>query len=137
MFRRLALVLALAAAPLVAAPAEAADEKIALGEIASPPPSSGVDRATLEEAARGELGRIDASRVGRRVVVSMALVRASDQPIACTVNATLRDARTGTMIAIVEGRARASGSGSVDLKKQVVYSAVRSAVRQIPEALRP
>jgi hypothetical protein len=39
------------------------------------------------------------------------------------------------MIAIIEGRARAEGSVTVDMKKQVAHAALRSAVRQIPDAL--
>ncbi len=118
----------------------AAEGEIALSEVAPPPPSSGVDQATLKTAAEGEIKRIDTARAsrwkGRRVLVSVALVKADDAPVSVTVNATLREAKTGTMIAIVEGRARAEGSApSSELKKQVANAAVRSAVRQIPEAL--
>lgn len=134
-----AAALALAATLRASDAGAAADGDIALSEVAPPPPSSGVDQATLKTAAEGEIKRIDPARAprwkGRRVLVSVALIKADDAPVAVTVNATLREAKTGTMIAIVEGRARAEGSGSSDLKKQVAHAAVRSAVRQIPDAL--
>jgi hypothetical protein len=130
----------LVAATLRAGDAGAAAEgDIAISEVAPPPPSSGVDQATLKTAAEGEIKRIDGARAprwkGRRVLVSVALVKADDAPVSVTINATLREAKSGTMIAIVEGRARAEGSGSRELKKQVANAAVRSAVRQIPGAL--
>lgn len=129
-----ALALPLAVAP---APAQAAETSLALGEVAPPPPSSGVDRATLKSAAERELSVVDASRVKKKraVVVSVAITSATDAPYGCTVNALLRDAKSGTMIAILEGRARAEGNVSPDLRKAVLRAAVRSAVSQIPDAL--
>jgi hypothetical protein len=115
----------------------AAESEIAVAEVATPPASSGVDRATLKSAAEGEIRRLDGSRArGRRVLVSVALVQGSDAPVAFTVNATLREARTGNIFAVVEGRARGEGAASRDLNKQVAHAAVRSAVRQIPAALK-
>jgi len=114
----------------------AADEPVALGEVATPAPSTGLDRATLKSAAETELRGIDASRVKKkRVVVSVAVTSATEAPVGCTVNAVLRDARSGTMIAIVEGRARTEGTANADSKRAVLRAAVRSAVRQIPDAL--
>jgi hypothetical protein len=117
--------------------ASASDTSIALGEVAVPPSSSGVDRAMLKTAAEGELSVVDTSRLRKRrnVVVSMAIIGSEKSPFACTVNALLRDAKTGTMLAIIEGRARAEGDANTELRKQVLRAAVRSAVRQIPEAL--
>src|SRR5205085_7383708 len=122
MARPSALALALLGALAIgASDARAApDSEIALSEVAPPPPSSGVDQASLESAAKGELRRIDGSRAkGKKVLVSVALLARDDAPVAFTVNATLRDAKSGSMIAIVEGRARAEGSVTADLKKQV------------------
>lgn len=114
----------------------ATDSEISLSEVAPPPPSSGVDQATLESAAKGEIRRIDGSKAkGRRVLVSVALLPHDDAPVSFSVNATLRDAKSGSMIAIVEGRARAEGSATTDLKREVAHAALRSAVRQIPDAL--
>ena len=114
----------------------ATDSEIALSEVAPPPPSAGVDQATLKTAAEGEIKQIDGSRTkGRRVLVSVALLSRDDAPVSFTVNATLRDAKSGAMIAITEGRARAEGSATNDLKREVARAALRSAVRQIPDAL--
>jgi hypothetical protein len=127
------------AAALSAGDASAADETIALGEVAVPPASSGVDQASLALAARGELRSVDASRVPnpkrRNVVVSVAIIGSTPSPFACTINAMLRDAKTGTMLAVIEGRARSEGNVSPEVRKQVLHAALRSAVRQIPDAL--
>ena len=120
-----------------ASDARAGDTSIALGEVAVPPASSGVDRAALKAAAEGELRGVDTSRLRkhRDVVVSVAIIGSAPSPYACTVNALLRDAKTGTMLAIIEGRARAAGDANPELRNQVIRAALRSAVRQIPEAL--
>lgn len=133
----LAPLLLAATVALAAGDANAADAALALGEVAAPPPSSGVDRATLKSAAEGELEKVDASRVKKKraVLVSVAITSATDAPVGCTVNAMLRDAKSGTMIAIVQGHARAEGNVSPDLRKAVLRAAMRSAVSQIPQAL--
>lgn len=115
----------------------ATDSEISVSEVSPPPPSAGVDQATLKSDAQGEIKRIDGSNAkGRRVLVSVALLSRDDAPVSFSVNATLRDARSGSMIAIVEGRARAEGSATFDLKREVARAALRSAVRQIPDALK-
>ena len=127
----------LLATAISAGDASAGDTSIALGEVAVPPVSSGVDQASLKTAAEGELLVMDASRLRKRrnIVVSVAIIGSSQSPFGCTVNALLRDAKTGTMLAIIEGRARAEGAASSALRQQVLRAAVRSAVRQIPAAL--
>jgi hypothetical protein len=140
MSRRWALLAPLvltATAAISSGDASASEPSITLGEVAVPPSSSGVDRATLKTAAEGELRAVDTSRLGkhRNVVVSVAIIGAQKSPYACTVNALLRDAKTGTILAILEGRARAEGAVNPELRNQVLRAAVRSAVRQIPEAL--
>lgn len=127
----------LLAATLSGGDAKASDTSIALGEVAVPPASSGVDRATLKTAAEGELRGVDTSKLRkhRNVLVSVAIIGSAQSPFACTVNALLRDAQTGTMLAIIEGRAHAEGAANPELRKQVLRAAVRSAVRQIPDAL--
>ena len=129
----------LVAATLAVSDASAADTMIAVGEVSMPPASTANDVAALRDAAEGEIRPLDASRLPRRqrFVVSLALTRAMaiDGPVACTVNAMLRDARTGVMIAIIEAGARAEGPVSPELKKQVAHAAVRSAMRRIPGAL--
>lgn len=127
----------LLASAISAGDASAADPSIALGEVAVPPVSSGVDQAALKSAAEGELRGVDASRLRKRrnIVVSVAIIGSSQSPFGCTVNALLRDAKTGTMLAIIEGRARAEGDASAELRQRVLRAALASAVRQIPAAL--
>jgi hypothetical protein len=112
---------------------------IALGEISQPAPSAGLDADVLRATAKDEIQLIDASKLpSRRVVVSLALIRSasnSEDLVVCTVNAMLRDARTGAMIAFIEAGAHAEGPVSHELRKQVANAAVRSAVRRIPHAL--
>jgi hypothetical protein len=123
---------------LAAGDANASDTSVAIGEVASPPVSSGVDRASLKSAAERELRQVDSSRLRkhRKVVVSVAMLGALEAPFGCTVNAVLRDAKTGTMLAVIEGSARAEGNTTTDIvRQQVVRAALRNAVRQIPAAL--
>jgi hypothetical protein len=129
----------LLATALCAGDARAADTSIALGEVAVPPVSSGVDRGALKSAAEGELRGVDASKLRphkkRSVVVSMAITDSTQSPFGCTVNALLRDAKTGNMLAIIEGRARSEGAANAEVRNRVLRAAVRSAVSQIPDAL--
>lgn len=134
------LVPMLLAAALSAGDASAAETSIALGEVAVPPASSGVDRAALRTAAESELSGVDPVKLRqlrkkRSVLVSVAVIGAEQSPFACTINAMLRDAKTGTMLAIIEGRAKAEGFANPELRKQVLRAAVRSAMNQIPDAL--
>lgn len=128
----------LVAAALSAGDANAADAQLAIGEVAVPPVSSGVDRAQLKRAAEGELEGVDKSRIRnkkRTVIVSVAVIKSSQSPFGCTVNALLRDAKTGTMLAIIEGNARGEGDENAELRSRVLHAALRSAVSQIPAAL--
>lgn len=110
---------------------------IALGEVTGMLAASGMDATVVRDAAASELGRLDISRLPRRkVVVSIAVIKTAENPkVACNVNAMIRDARTGAMIAIIESGAQAEGPGSTELRKEVASAAVRSAVRRIPRAL--
>jgi len=107
---------------LAAGDASAGDTSVAIGEVAAPPTSSGVDRAALKSAAERELLQVDSSRLRkhRKVVVSVAMLGAFEAPYGCTVNAVLRDAKTGTMLAVIEGSARAEGNTTTDLVRQQV-----------------
>jgi hypothetical protein len=122
-------------------PAEAVDPPIAIGEVSPPPANTGIDAASLRDVADAEIRQIDASRIPidarrRAVVVSFALTKAMvEGPIDCTINAMLRDRKTGAMIAIIEAGAHAEGPASAELKRAVANAAVRSAVRRIPTAL--
>ena len=88
---------------------------------------------------------LDLSRVpqGKRVIVSVALVRLDTlaEPRAtdatCEVSATLRDARAGTVFAILEGKARAkSADAPGQVESSVVHGALHGALARIPEVLR-
>jgi len=80
---------------------------------------------------------------GKKVIVSVALVRletlaetrATDAT--CEVSASLRDAKGGTVFAILEGRARAkSGGAPGSVESEAVHGALHGALARIPEALR-
>jgi hypothetical protein len=138
--KRLVPIAVLSAVVLAGHDGEATDSSTAVvvGEVSPPPATAGVDAAALRDAAEGEIKQLDAARLPerRRFVVSLALTRAAvDGPVACTVNAILRDARTGVMVAIIEAGAHSEGPASEELRKQVARTAVRSAVRRIPHAL--
>jgi hypothetical protein len=126
------------AAVLVGHEARATDATISLGEVATPPASFGVDAGALHESAVGAIKQLDVSRLRRRasVVVSLAVTRAAVDPVDCTVNATVRDTRTGAMIAIIEASAQAAGPVSPAVRKQVADAAVRRAISRIPSALK-
>lgn len=115
--------------------ASALESPISVGEIT---PSAGVDTADVRAAAEGEIGRLDAAQLqGKgKLVVALSLVKVTvDNAVKYTVNALIRDAKTGTMIAIIEGGAHAQGELSLALVKQVANAAVRSAISRIPTAL--
>ncbi len=125
---------ALLVALALSAPATAEPERLALGEVSVSESAPGIDPAAVKTTAERELRGVDAKRVKRRVIVSVAVVRSSDDPVAVRVHATLREAKSGNMIAVIEGRASSDGEGA-ELRRAVLRAAVRSAVRQIPEAL--
>ena len=133
----LAPLLLATATTIFAGDASASNTSIALGEVAIPPTTSGLDHATLKTAAEVEIRIVDTSRLrkARQVVVSVAIIGSEAVPFGCTVNALVRDAKTGSMLAIIEGRAHAEGSANSELRKQVLRAALHSAVSKIPDAL--
>ena len=129
--------LLLAGAVLVAGEANASDCSLSLGEIAAPPAAMNIDLPSFKTAAEGELRGVDVSKLRkhRNVLVSVAIIGSEQAPFGCTVNALLRDAKTGTMLAILEGKAKAQGAANETLRREVLRAALRSAVTKIPEAL--
>ncbi|MDB4945158.1 MAG: hypothetical protein JWP97_4692 [Labilithrix sp.] len=125
------------AACLSAGDAQAGDTTVSLGEVSDPPATLGVDLPAFKNAAEGELRGVDLSKLRKRrnVLVSVAVIGAAGAPFGCTVNALLRDAKTGTMLAIIEGQARVEGSPNAALRREVLRAALRNAVKKIPEAL--
>lgn len=128
----------IAAVALLIAPAASAGESappIAVGEVAE---TTGVDATQIRETAEGEIRDLDTSKLPAKhhYVVSLSVARSAiGDAIACKVNAMLRDANTGNMIAIIEAGAQASGSISEDAVRRVASAAVRTAMRRIPTAL--
>lgn len=125
------------AACLSTGDAQASDTSLALAEVATPPVAMGVDLPSFKTVAEAEVRGVDVSKLRKRrnVLVSIAVIGAAGAPFGCTVNAMLRDAKTGTMLAILEGRANVEGSPSPEVRKEVLRAALRSAVKKIPEAL--
>jgi hypothetical protein len=129
---------ALAAPPAMAAETSPA-EMHAVVEIAPPPAVLGTNAAALRSAADAEIRRLDATlqRDRRHVVISLSLTRDEGGVLPNVgVNATVRDARTGAMLAVIETNAQAAGPVSSELQRQLAVSAIRNAVRRVPGALR-
>jgi hypothetical protein len=123
----------------LATPPASAAEAHAVVEIAPPPAVFGTNAAALRTAADAEIRRVDATlqRDRRRVVISLSLSRDDAGALSSVgVNATVRDARTGAMLAVIETNARADGPVSTEQQKQLAVSAIRNAVRRVPSALR-
>jgi hypothetical protein len=134
--RLLAFFAAAAMTTLVASSAAAAEPRpIAVGEVTE---TAGIDTASVRSAAEGEIAEIDVSQLPakRHFLVSLAVARSTvGDGVACTVNAMLRDAKTGAMIAIIESGAQAAGSATEEVTRKVASVAVRNAMRRIPTAL--
>ena len=126
--------------------AEAGEKRVTIGEVSSNVVRTGVDYESIVRAAsEEELRALDLSRVprGKRVIVSVALVRLDTlaEPPAtdttCEVSATLREAKGGTVFAILEGKARAKSGGAPGaVESTAVHGALRGALARIPEVLR-
>lgn len=94
--------------------------------------------ASLKDTAELELLDVDAAKIKkhRKVVMSVAIMGAEQAPFGCTISAVLLDAKTGAMLAVLEGRARAEGNTTTDrVRQHVLRGALRNAVHQIPAAL--
>jgi hypothetical protein len=129
----------------VAAPslARAAEPPVAIGEIGTRVSRGDVDlRAVVRGALEREIKTIVLETRGKRYVLSASLVRldAGKQPgagrIEGMISVVLREAKSGAIRAIVEGKSRAEGQPGADLDLAVVEAAVRAAVAALPEAVR-
>jgi hypothetical protein len=130
----------------VAASVSAGEKRIVIGEVSSQVARAGIDyESLLRSASEDELRALDLSRVPRqkRVIVSVSLVRLDtfEEPKAtdttCVVSATLREAKGGTVFAILEGRARAkSDEAPGAVERSAVQGALHGALARIPEVLR-
>jgi len=103
----------------------------------------------LRSDVESEIAAIDWDKTGlrnktKKYTVSAAVVRLDSKREAdglkatCTVSATLREAKTGTLLAIVEGRAQAEEAPSAGARAQrgALAGAARGAVTALPEAIR-
>lgn len=137
--RRSLSLLVIAAASLVTVSASAADpvQPIAVSEVTEGAGGAGIDSAAIRSTATDEIAQIDTSKLPakKRYLVSLSVRSSVGDNVACTVNAMLRDAKTGAMIAIIEAGAQAAGSTTDEVVKRVAHAAVRSAMRRIPTAL--
>lgn len=120
--------------------AVAAEERLTLGEIAPPPAGAGIDAPAFKRVLQEELRLVPRARLPHRRIVVSALLRVppvseSAASYGCTVSTMLRDGRSGTMLAVVEGRASSEHLSSPDARRAVVAAAARRAIEQIPDAL--
>lgn len=102
-------------------------------EIAPPPAAYATDANALRAIAAAELGAVQSATNGKRaVIVSLAVAKpATDEPTECAVDATLRDARTGAVIAVIDATTRMTGPLSRDERRALAHTAVRNAARRV------
>lgn len=119
---------------------------VSVGEVSVKP--AGADAPT-ERRLRFLLGRevdrlrLDTGRRGDAYVLSASLVRLDAREsrdgarASCVVSATLRRARTGTLLAMLRGSGVAEDDRDMveGAKQRALEAAVNSAVRRLPEAL--
>lgn len=125
---------------------DARPPSISLGEVTVK--SAGADAPT-EQKLRFLLGReigrlrLDTSHRSDAYVVSASLVRLDAREsrdgtrASCVVSATLRQARTGTLLAMMRGSGTAEDDHDMleGAKERALEAAVYGAVRRLPEAL--
>jgi hypothetical protein len=129
----------------VSAVTVAREKPVVIGEVSSQVARRGIDYAALVRlTSEEELRALDWSHVphGKRVIASIALVRLDtfEEPrttdSTCEISATLRDARGGTVFAILEGKARAKTDGASTSEIGALRGALHGALARIPEVLR-
>jgi hypothetical protein len=132
-------------------PAAKSKPPVTLAEVASQPSEGSTRLPNLAELLRqdveSELAAVNWKAAGlrRRYTLSAAVVRLSSAQsgersvlASCTVSASVRDAERGTLLAIVEGRARAEDgpSAAIEAERGALAGAVRGAITALPEAIR-
>ena len=107
-------------------------------EIATPPAVYATDANALRAIAAAELATATSGGTNRRVIVSLAVATPkSAEPDECQVDATLRDERTGAVLAVIDATARATGPLSSVERRALAHAAVRTAARRITTARVP
>jgi hypothetical protein len=95
-------------------------------------------RATVEE----ELGALDLAGAKKSAILTVSVVRlesvATPKGVetTCVVSATLRTEGGQALLAVLEGHAKALGTGAPSLERAALRGAVHGAVARIPEALK-
>ena len=127
-------------------PAQASDARVVLGEVSSQVVRTGVDyQAIVRLVPEAELSHLDLRPIpdGRRVIVSVSLVRLDTKAASagadatCRVSATLRNAKSGAIFATLEGQARATGGGArAAAEASAVLGALHGMLARVPDALR-
>jgi hypothetical protein len=126
--------------------ARAADgAPVVLGEVGTRVTRANVDLPLLlRRALERELARLPALRArAKHYVLSASLVTLDDKisgqsgTVQCAVSAVLRDAKSGAIYAILEGRARTEHQGEAGpAELGAVEAAARGAVASLPDAIR-
>jgi len=115
-----------------AAESQAAQSTTTAIEIAPPPAAYATDANALRAIAAAELDSAQTANAKRNVVVSLAVANpATDEPTECAVDATLRDARTGAVIAVIDATTKMTGPLSRDDRRALAHAAVRNAARRV------
>jgi len=123
-------------------PLLAAVPRVSLGEVSTSVVRSDVDLGeVLRAAVKEQLATLETPHAERGpLILSAALVRMETDGarVTCVVSATLRTARGGTMLAIVEGRAGVVTDEPLTplLARRAVEAAAHAAVVRVPDALR-
>ena len=125
----LAVVFAAAGA---ASDATAADDRVVLGEVTT---AHGVAYDALQSAASAEIGALDTSKIKRKVIVSIRVLKNEAGHAAISISALVRDSKTGNMLAVVSGNAQSEGTAK-STRDNVLRAAVHSALSQVPQAAR-
>lgn len=108
-------------------------------EIAPPPAAYGTNTAALYLAVADEIRGLEPAKgPSRHVVVSVVLAPPTETAptmTECSVNATLRDEKTGAVLSVIQSATRAEGPLTVAQRAQLAQTAVRRVVRKVPSAL--
>jgi hypothetical protein len=127
-----------------ASAAEARRAPVAI-EVSAPVPRADLDLAPLmQTTAESEVGKLELEvPKDARLVLSVVLIRiestktAEGARVSAVVAATLRDAKRGSIFAVLEGRARTETPKVMpEVERAAVRAAVQGAVHRLPDAIR-
>lgn len=122
--------------------AKGSGSNVTLGEVVVESPHSQVDAPALRRASVEELDALDMPKLprDRRAVLSVSLVRVVKKSggFACSVSAVLRDAKKGTLFAVLEGHAEGDtrAGNAEEHERQIVRSALHGAITRVPDVMR-